>query len=122
MELEFAINHAREAGERLSRGCDTKECGLEHMQLAEWLEELKERRERDAAIFGARTSRKKWTFRVRWQPFGSSDEISGLLDPAKSEEFVTFAVLDCDAWNALIDSFHRRSEWFVVEYVMSEPA
>lgn len=40
MTLDGAIDHARETADRL--GCT--ECGREHAQLAEWLEELKARR------------------------------------------------------------------------------
>jgi len=46
MTLDFAIKHAEEA-ERLMANCTTKQCGLEHKQLAEWLKELKERRNND---------------------------------------------------------------------------
>ena len=40
MTLDGSIDHAREVSERL--GCT--ECGRDHAQLAEWLEELKARR------------------------------------------------------------------------------
>ena len=40
MTLDEAIDHAWETADRL--GCT--ECGREHAQLAEWLEELKARR------------------------------------------------------------------------------
>ena len=43
MTLDEAIDHARETAERL--GCT--ECGRDHAQLAEWLEELKQRRKND---------------------------------------------------------------------------
>jgi hypothetical protein len=42
MTLDEAIRHAEEKG----KGCDN--CAEEHRQLAEWLKELKERREREA--------------------------------------------------------------------------
>ena len=41
MTLDEAIIHAREVAAQL--GCC--ECAAEHIQLAEWLEELKQRRE-----------------------------------------------------------------------------
>lgn len=43
MTLDEAIQHARE----VASNCSNKECGLEHMQLANWLEELKQRRQKD---------------------------------------------------------------------------
>ena len=44
MTLDEAIAHAREAGMRLVSSEDCKACGEEHLQLAEWLEELKQYR------------------------------------------------------------------------------
>lgn len=44
MTLEEAINHARKVSES-QYACE--ECQQEHKQLAEWLEELKELREKD---------------------------------------------------------------------------
>ena len=41
MTLDDAIAHARVQGLRLVRDCKTGACGLEHLQLARWLEELK---------------------------------------------------------------------------------
>ena len=41
MNLDEAIKHAEEAGIRLSSDCKTKECGLEHIQLANWLKDYK---------------------------------------------------------------------------------
>ena len=41
MTLDEAIVHAREVGEKMICNCETKSCGQEHLQLAEWLEELK---------------------------------------------------------------------------------
>ena len=41
MNLDEAIKHAEEAGIRLSSDCKTKECGLEHIQLADWLKDYK---------------------------------------------------------------------------------
>ena len=41
MTLDEAIIHAKETGEKMLKTCDTKTCGLEHLQLARWLEELK---------------------------------------------------------------------------------
>jgi hypothetical protein len=44
MELDEAIDHAKEAAHRLAKeGCD--ECSREHAQLAEWLEELRRLRQ-----------------------------------------------------------------------------
>lgn len=40
MTIDEAIKHATEVSET----CDNKECGLDHKQLAKWLEELKELR------------------------------------------------------------------------------
>lgn len=41
MDLDEAIQHARETS---SKGGICKECQTEHQQLAEWLEELRDRR------------------------------------------------------------------------------
>lgn len=41
MTLDEAIAHAKE------RSCSNSECALEHKQLAEWLEELKNYRNND---------------------------------------------------------------------------
>lgn len=41
MTLEKAIEHCK------SVACEASKCGMEHMQLAEWLEELKQRRAQD---------------------------------------------------------------------------
>lgn len=41
MTLDEAIVHAREAGIKMVCKCETRECGKEHLQLANWLEELK---------------------------------------------------------------------------------
>lgn len=43
LTLDEAIEHAKEEAFKL--GCS--ECGKEHRQLAEWLEELKEYKEKD---------------------------------------------------------------------------
>ena len=45
MTLDEAIAHAWEVADR--QGCT--ECGIAHMQLAGWLEELKARREAEGA-------------------------------------------------------------------------
>ena len=45
MTLDEAIAHAREVAENRNDLCD--ECRREHAQLAEWLEELKNRRAND---------------------------------------------------------------------------
>jgi hypothetical protein len=42
MTLEEAIQHAEDVGSKLMLNCETKQCGLEHIQLANWLKELKE--------------------------------------------------------------------------------
>ena len=44
MTLDEAIAHAREAGMRMAGSEDCKACGQEHLQLADWLEELKQYR------------------------------------------------------------------------------
>lgn len=44
MTLDEAINHAYnvyDASKRLSANCDTKSCGMEHLQLANWLNDYK---------------------------------------------------------------------------------
>ena len=41
MTLDEAIVHARETAFSMKMKCDTRQCGLEHLQLAKWLEELK---------------------------------------------------------------------------------
>lgn len=41
MTLDEAIQHAKEAGMRMCSKKDTCNCGIEHLQLAKWLEELK---------------------------------------------------------------------------------
>ena len=46
MTLDEAIAHAREAGEKMAARCETRSCGLEHLQLAAWLEELRRYREK----------------------------------------------------------------------------
>ena len=46
MTLDEAIVHAREVAAQL--GCC--ECADEHKQLAEWLEELRERRKNDREV------------------------------------------------------------------------
>jgi hypothetical protein len=43
MTLDEAIQHAKEVSEQ----CANQECSLDHMQLARWLEELKQRRLKD---------------------------------------------------------------------------
>lgn len=40
MTLNEAINHCREVAEN----CDNKQCATDHLQLAGWLQELKELR------------------------------------------------------------------------------
>ena len=46
MTLDEAIAHAGEAGRRMLSECGTNACGLEHIQLRDWLSELKEFRRR----------------------------------------------------------------------------
>ncbi len=43
MTLDEAIAHAREVGIKMVCSCnkEDKSCGKEHLQLADWLEELK---------------------------------------------------------------------------------
>ena len=41
MTLDEAIVHAREVGIKMACSKETQSCGKEHLQLAEWLEELK---------------------------------------------------------------------------------
>lgn len=47
MTLDEAIQHAKE----VALTCSDKECGLDHRQLAVWLEELKQRRMLDSKEF-----------------------------------------------------------------------
>ena len=44
MTLDEAIEHARDVGSKLACNSKTYECGKEHLQLAKWLEELRELR------------------------------------------------------------------------------
>jgi len=46
MTLDEAIAHADEAGRRMLNECSTNTCGLEHIQLRDWLSELREFRRR----------------------------------------------------------------------------
>ena len=46
MNLEEAILHCQE----ISKTCSNKECAKDHKQLAEWLKELKERRDADGSL------------------------------------------------------------------------
>lgn len=41
MTLDEAIQHAREVGIKMVCSREDKSCGQEHLQLADWLEELK---------------------------------------------------------------------------------
>ena len=41
MNLDEVITYTEEAGKRLSSDCKTKECGLEHIQLANWLKDYR---------------------------------------------------------------------------------
>lgn len=47
MTLDEAIAHAEECGKKMICNNVTKSCGQEHLQLAQWLKELKERRQND---------------------------------------------------------------------------
>lgn len=47
MTLDEAIQHTKE----VASTCPDKECGLDHRQLAVWLEELKQRRMLDSKEF-----------------------------------------------------------------------
>lgn len=47
MTLEEAIIHAEAVAERCAVTDGNIKCEMEHRQLAEWLKELKERREKD---------------------------------------------------------------------------
>ena len=47
MTLDFAISHAREAASKMLSEDPECRCGKEHLQLAEWLEELRELREKN---------------------------------------------------------------------------
>lgn len=49
MTLDLAIHHALATADRLEQSCDCANhpCGAEHRQLAAWLIELKQRRERE---------------------------------------------------------------------------
>lgn len=52
MTLDEAIRRCEEVADRLQQGCDevAKGCEADHRQLAEWLKELKERREHFADV------------------------------------------------------------------------
>lgn len=52
MTIDEAITHAEAAGKEMIKRCDCKDryCGLEHLQLAEWLKELKDLRQRFAEV------------------------------------------------------------------------
>ena len=41
MALDEAIQHAKEVGMKMCSKKDTCDCGIEHLQLVKWLEELK---------------------------------------------------------------------------------
>lgn len=41
LTLDKAIRHVKEASMRMCSRKDTCNCGIEHLQLAKWLEELK---------------------------------------------------------------------------------
>ena len=45
MTLDEAIAHATETGLQMALKCETRKCGMEHLQLAKWLEELRRFRE-----------------------------------------------------------------------------
>lgn len=47
MTLDEAIEHAEDVGTKLMTKCETKQCGLEHLQLAQWLKELKNFKEKE---------------------------------------------------------------------------
>ena len=44
MTLDEAIDHAKKCAESMMPVCSMEQCGREHLQLATWLEELKDRR------------------------------------------------------------------------------
>lgn len=46
MTLDEAIEHAKDVGFKMACNSKTCECGKEHLQLAKWLEELRELRKR----------------------------------------------------------------------------
>jgi len=46
MTLDEAINHCKSVAKKETR-CGNGSCRMEHLQLAHWLEELRERREED---------------------------------------------------------------------------
>ena len=46
MTLDGAIEHARDIGLKMACNSKTCKCGKEHLQLAKWLEELRELRKR----------------------------------------------------------------------------
>ena len=46
MDLNDAIIHCEE----VSKTCSNKQCAEEHKQLANWLKELKERRDADGSL------------------------------------------------------------------------
>ena len=47
MTLDETIKHVERVGNDLITKCETKQCGLEHLQLAQWLKELKRYKENE---------------------------------------------------------------------------
>lgn len=52
MTLDEAIKHCIE----VSENCQNEQCGLEHKQLANWLEELRQYREREERAIKMKTA------------------------------------------------------------------
>ena len=50
MDLQETIIHCEE----VSKTCPNKQCAREHKQLAKWLKELKERRDKDGSLCNLR--------------------------------------------------------------------
>lgn len=74
LTLDHAINHAQEAGDRLVKQDGCEACGREHHQLAAWLRELKDCRNklaaRDAEIKKLRDLVKDLVNALYVRPFG----------------------------------------------------
>lgn len=96
MTLDEAIQHAQDVADNRTDMCD--ECRAEHLQLASWLRELKELRERkiyivekgiysDKHIIAATTDKQKALdivkfFRPRGYDYGDEPEITEYVDGA----------------------------------------
>ena len=128
MTLDEAIEHARQRAE------DCTECGKEHKQLAEWLEELKHNREvyrdlTDANLINTETYKLrkrltalnvnfkchdgKHTFRTIW---GTYDIMCNFIETGTNTQFyfgVSWDDVTCE--EALESVFGMKNGWVDVE-------